>query len=100
MNARVIGLVLFLTLAMILSTAALHHDSRAMPQPLTHPSRIGINGQNIDVQYSLTILGTPGSINGAKSINKSGQVAGYSDEATGDPHAYLWLPGPAYGMPA
>jgi probable HAF family extracellular repeat protein len=36
----------------------------------------------------------------ASDINSSGQVVGQSMTATGDSHAFLWLPQPAYGLPA
>jgi len=55
--------------------------------------------------YSVTDLGTLGG--GAKSaerevtgINSKGEVVGYWDTPGENTHAFLWLPEPAYGLPA
>ena len=51
--------------------------------------------------YSITDLGTlGGSQSRAYGVNDLGQVVGESRTVTGDSHAFLWLPEPAYGQPA
>ena len=48
----------------------------------------------------LTDLGTLGGFQSeAYAVNGSGQIVGWADTATGNRHAFLWLPGPAYGLP-
>lgn len=58
--------------------------------------------------YAITDLGTLGGTGSipfgagsiAYSINDAGQVVGEAATAGGDTHAFLWLPAPAYGLPA
>ena len=57
--------------------------------------------------YAITDLGTlGGNSSGASGINNLGQVVGWAGTGDLDPrgkmsgHAFLWLPEPAYGLPA
>ncbi len=53
------------------------------------------------VGTTITDLGTLGGDDGiARGVNDSGQVVGEADVASGDYHAFLWLPAAAYGLPA
>jgi len=36
----------------------------------------------------------------ARAINDSGEIVGSAADASGNTHAFLWLPAPAYGLPA
>ncbi|MBI1849622.1 MAG: DUF3466 family protein [Planctomycetes bacterium] len=49
-----------------------------------------------------TDLGTlpGGALSNATAINDLGEIVGWSSTATGDLHAFIWLPVPAYGLPA
>jgi len=49
---------------------------------------------------SATPLGTLGKENGAYAINDLSQIAGYISYDNGPLNTYLWLPQPAYGLPA
>jgi probable HAF family extracellular repeat protein len=52
-------------------------------------------------QFTATDLGSfGGNFTRAIAINGSGQVVGYSATPAGPFHAFLWLPEPAYGLPA
>ncbi len=51
--------------------------------------------------YVITDLGTLGGAQSkAYGLNDLGQVIGESDTSSGESHAFLWLPQPAYGLPA
>jgi cysteine-rich repeat protein/probable HAF family extracellular repeat protein len=51
--------------------------------------------------YDIVDLGTLGGTQSrAWAVNSHGEVVGWSLTSTGDPHAFLWLPAPAYGLPA
>ncbi len=59
--------------------------------PLTAP------GQS----YTITDLGAlGGDTSRSYNVNDLGQVVGEAETAGGDKHAFLWLPEPAYGLPA
>ncbi len=49
---------------------------------------------------SATPLGTLGKENGAYAINDLSQISGYISYDNGPLTAFLWLPQPAYGLPA
>jgi probable HAF family extracellular repeat protein len=53
-------------------------------------------------QGSVTWLGTlaTGKPTHGWGINTQGQVVGFAQTASGPDHAFLWLPEPAYGLPA
>ena len=60
-----------------------------------------VMGQCGVAQCVLFELGTLGGVDSnAHGINDACQVVGISDTARGDYHAFLWLPEPAYNMPA
>lgn len=51
--------------------------------------------------YAITDLGTLGGAQSkAYGLNDLGQVIGESDTPSGESHAFLWLPEPAYGLSA
>ena len=45
-------------------------------------------------------LGTLGDENGAEAVNDLSQISGYFSFATSSLSGFLWLPDPAYGLPA
>ncbi|MEW6249122.1 MAG: hypothetical protein AB1716_00620 [Planctomycetota bacterium] len=52
-------------------------------------------------QWTITDLGTLGGPYGrATALNDAGQIVGQANVPGGDMHAFLWLPQPAYGLPA
>ncbi|HSM58366.1 MAG TPA: clostripain-related cysteine peptidase [Candidatus Sulfomarinibacteraceae bacterium] len=86
-----ISLVLTMLLLGVLAAVAAghgHHDLAASPRQLTTPV-------NSVAHYNITDLGTLGGATTARGINELGQVVGNSGV-----HAFLWLPDPAYGLPA
>lgn len=55
----------------------------------------------VSTTYTVTDMGTlGGNISYARSINEAGQVVGWAATVEGPRRAYLWLPEPAYGLPA
>jgi len=63
---------------------------------------VGLAAPSMAQKYTVTDLGTfPGdTFTEPRGINNSGQVIGRSLVPFGDGHAFLWLPEPAYGLPA
>jgi probable HAF family extracellular repeat protein len=52
-------------------------------------------------QWTIADLGTLGGPYGrAQGINASGQICGQANTPNGEMHPFLWLPAPAYGLPA
>jgi uncharacterized repeat protein (TIGR01451 family) len=52
------------------------------------------------VPQDLGLLEGSGTRSYAFALNNLGEVAGSSEIAPGQPHAFLWLPAPAHGLPA
>ncbi len=114
MNKKLTALCLTMTLALLLLTV------RGHPQVAAHDAEPVLRGPDLTtaadsdivtlsvaqaltttVTYTVTDLGTlGGNISYARSINEAGQVVGWAATVEGPRRAYLWLPEPAYGLPA
>lgn len=62
---------------------------------------MGVSPSALGQSYDIIDLDTLGGIRSeASALNNHGEVVGSSFTTAGEMHAFLWLPAPAYGLPA